>query len=177
MVQLFDKDKTDLLVLTVDGCLDSLERSGRLRVGELREDQVRLAVTVLYTLPGQYLSPETVKETAMYRPRWFRNVLRDNPVLVADVLRRCVELKHQTAIKPAAEFYYLARDDDHREVAGLASLPLLEQFPNTDAEQAGWELRWLLKAALNNCERSQVRQVVEKRLANAELAPSQKIYC
>ena len=176
VVQLFDKDKTDLLVLPLMAGLDSLERSGRLRVGELREDQVRLAVTVLYTLPGQYLSPETVKETAMYRPRWFRNVLRDNPVLVADVLRRCVELKHQTAIKPAAELYYLARDDDHREVAGLASLPLLEQFPNTDAEQAGWELRWLLKAALNNCERSQVRQVVEKRLANAELAPSQKIY-
>ena len=176
VVQLFDKDRTDFLVFPLIAGLDSLERSGQLRVEELREDQIRLAVTILYTFPGQYLSPETVKETALHRPGWFRTILRDNPVLVADVLQRCVDLRHQTAIKPSVELYYLARDDDHREVAGLACLPLLEQFPNTDTELAGWELRWLLKAALKNCDRSQVHQVVEKRLANVELAQSQKIY-
>ena len=112
----------------------------------------------------------------MYRPGWFQTVLRDNPVLVADVLQRCVELKHQTAIKPAFELYYFARDDDHREVASLAGLPLLKQFPNTDTDLAGWELRWLLKAALKNCERSQVHQVVQEHLANTERAPSQKIF-
>ena len=95
---MFDKNEIDFLVLPLIAGLDSIERSGRLRVGELREDQVHLAVTVLYTLPGQYLSPETVKEPAMYRPGWFQTVLRDNPVLVADVLQRCVEIKHQTAI-------------------------------------------------------------------------------
>ena len=173
---MFDKDETDFLVLPFIAGLDSLERSGRLRVEELREDQVRLAVTVLYTLPGQYLSPETVKETGLFRPAWFRTVLQDNPVLVAGVLQRCVDLKHQTAIRPAAELYYLARDDDHREVASLASLPLLRQFPNTDTEQAGWELRWLLKAALKNCDRTQVHQIVTERLAYTELAPSQKVY-
>ena len=176
VVRLFDKDQTDFLVLPFIAGLDSLERSGRLRVGELREEQIRLAVTILYTLPGQYLSPDTVKETALYRPGWFRTVLRDNPILVADVLQRCVELKHQTTIKPAAELYYLARDDDHREVASLAGLPLLEQFPNSDTEQAAWELRWLLKATLKNCDRSRVHQVVKGRLANRELAQSQKIY-
>ena len=137
VVRLFDKNEIDFLVLPLIAGLDSIERSGRLNVGELREDQVRLAVTVLYTFPGQYLSPETVEEPAMYRPGWFQTVLRDNPVLVADVLQRCVEIKHQTAIKPAFELYYLARDDDHREVAGLASLPLLKQFPNTDTDP-GW---------------------------------------
>ena len=62
VVRLFDKNEIDFLVLPLIAGLDSIERSGRLRVGELREDQVHLAVTVLYTFPGQYLSPETVEE-------------------------------------------------------------------------------------------------------------------
>ena len=148
--------------------LDSLERSGRLKVGELRGDQIRLAVAVLYTLPGQYLSPEPANEAVLYRPEWFRTVLRDNPMMVADVLQRCVEQKHQTAIQPAVELYHLARDDGHREVARLVSLPLLESFPNTDTVQARRELSWLLNAALNHCERSQVEHLVKKRLARAD---------
>ena len=176
VVRLFDKRRTDFLVLPFIAGLDSLQRSGRLKIEELREDQIRLAVTVLYTLPGQCLGPETAKEAVLYRPEWFRTVLRDSPMLVADVLQQCVKHKHQTAIQPAIEFYHLARDDDHCGVAGLAGIQLLEQFPNMDTKQAAWELRWLLKTVLKNCDRLQVYYAVKKRLAKTDLAPSQKIY-
>ena len=176
VVRLFDRRETHSLMLPYMAGLDSRERSGQLKVSELHEDQISLAVTVLYTLPVQCLSPETAKETALHRPEWFRTVVRDNPILVADVLQRCVEQKHQTAIQPAVELYHLARDDGHREVARLVSLPLLESFPNTDTVQARRELGWLLNAALNRCERSQVRHVVKKRLARADLVANQKIY-
>lgn len=175
VVRLFDKRRTDFLVLPFIAGLDSLQRSGQLKIEELREDQIRLAVTVLYTLPGQYLKPEPAKETVLYRPEWFQTVLQDNPMLVADVLQRCVKHKHQTAIQPAVEFYHLARDDDHRKVASLAGIQLLERFPNMDTKQAAWELRWLLKAVLKNCDRLQVHHAVEKRLARTDLAPRQKI--
>ena len=176
VVRLFDTQETDLRALPLIAGLDSLERSRRLNVEELREDQIRLAVAILYTLPGQYLNPILANGSVQYRPEWFRMALRDNPRLVADVLRRCVQLKHQTAIQPAVELNHLARDDGHREVAKLVSLRLLELFPNKDTEQARLELGWLLSAALNHCERSQVQEVVKKCLARADLVSGQKIF-
>ena len=176
VVRLFDMERTDFLVLPLIAGLDSRERSGLLIVEKLGEEQIRLAVTVLYTLPGRYFSPEPPNEVVLYRPEWFRAVLRNNPVLVADVLCQCVEDKLRTAKQPAVELYQLAFDDGHSQVARLASLPLLELFPNTDTVQARRELGWLLKAALNNCERSQVRDVVKKRIAKVDLVSGQKIY-
>ena len=176
VVRLFDSRSTHFLVFPFIAGLDSLQRSGRLKVEELSENQIRLAVTLLYTIPGEYLSPEPMEGIALYRPEWFRTVLQDCPELVADVLQRCVELKHRTAKQLAVELYYLARDEDHREIARLASLPLLEQFPNTGTDQACWQLRWLLKSALRNCDRSQVHHIIRDRLVRKELAPSQRIY-
>ena len=45
VVQLFDKQEINLLVLPLVAGLHSLEKSGRLSVGDLKEDQIRLAVT------------------------------------------------------------------------------------------------------------------------------------
>ena len=58
VVRLFDKGRVNLLVLPFAAGLHNLERSGRLSVGDLNEDQIRLAVTILYTLPQQLLDPE-----------------------------------------------------------------------------------------------------------------------
>ena len=52
VVQLFDKGKVNLLMLPFAAGLHSLEQSGRLSVGDLNEDQIRLAVTILYMFPG-----------------------------------------------------------------------------------------------------------------------------
>ena len=143
-------------------------------VEKLGKERARLAVAALYTV--QYSISEATSERVVDRPEWFRTALRNNPVLVGDVFRRCVEDKLRAGKEAQLELSQLAADDGHAEVARLASLPLLESFPNTDTMEARRQLGWLLKAALNNCERSQVRDVVKKRLATGDLVLGQQVY-
>ena len=171
--RLFDSEKPGLALPLIAG-MDSLERSGVLVVEKLGEERVRLAVAALYTV--QYSISEATNERVVYRPEWFRAALRNNSVLVAGALRRCVEDKLRAGKEPQLELCQLATDDDHAEVARLASLPLLELFPNTDTVEARRQLGWLLKAALNNCQRSQVRDVVKTRLAKGDLVSGQQVY-
>ena len=150
--RLFDSESPDYLALPLIAGLDSCERSGVLVVEELGEDRIRLAVAVLYTV--QRLISEATSEGILYRPEWFLAVLRNNPALVADGLRQRVEDQFRAGKQPELELYQLAADDGHAEVARLASLVLLELFPNTDTVEARRQLGQLLKAALNHCERS-----------------------
>ena len=171
--RLFDSEEPSLALPLIAG-MDSLERSGVLVVEKLGEERVRLAVAALYTV--QYSISEATNERVVYRPEWFRTTLRDNPLLVADVFRRCVEDKLRAGKEPQLELCQLVADHGHAAVARLASLPLLEFFPNTDTVEARRQLGWLLKAASNNCERSQVRDVVKKRLATGDLVSGQQVY-
>ena len=97
VVRLFDKGKVNLLVLPFAAGLHSLEQSGRLSVNDLNEDQIRLAVTILYTLPRKCVDPNHAGQTGTYRPEWFRTLLRDDPALVADVLCRAAVRKLEQA--------------------------------------------------------------------------------
>ena len=170
---LFDSETPGLALPLIAG-MDSLERSGVLVVEKLGEERVRLAVAALYTV--QYSISEATNERVVYLPEWFRTALRDNPLLVGDVFRRCVEDKLRAGKELQLELCQLLADHGHAAVARLASLPLLEFFPNTDTVEARRQLGWLLKAALNNCERSQVRDVVKKRLATGDLVSGQQVY-
>ena len=169
--RLFDSEKPGLALPLIAG-MDSRERSGVLVVEKLGEERVRLAVAALYTV--QYSISEATNERVMYRPEWFRAALRNNSVLVAGALRRCVEDKLRSGKEPQLELCQLAADDGHAEVARLASVPLLKLFPDT--VEGRRQLGWLLKAALNNCERSQIRDVVKKRLAKGDLVSGQQVY-
>ena len=100
----------------------------------------------------------------MYRPVWFRTVLRDNPALVADVLRRSAARKLATGVQRATELHELAKAEDHREVAELISLSVLEHFPKAETEVALQALCWALNAALKTCDWSAVDRVIEERL-------------
>ena len=171
--RLFDSEKPGLALPLIAG-MDSLERSGMPVVEKLGEERVRLAVAVLYTV--QYSISEATVERVLYRPEWFRAALRNNPELVADVLRLCVEDKLRAGKQPQLELFQLAADDGHAEVARLASLPLLELFPNTDTVEARRQLGRLLKAALNNCQQSQVRDVVKRRIEKGDLVSGQQVY-
>ena len=81
---------------------------------------------------------------ACNRPEWFRTVLRDNPVLVADVLRRSAAGKLETGVQLARELHELANAEDHREVAELISLSVLEHFPKAETDVALQALCWSL---------------------------------
>ena len=164
VVRLFDGNRVDWLVLPFVAGLHSLEQSGRLSGGDLNESKARLAVTILYMLPQGFLDPESTGRNSVYRPAWFRTVLRDNPALVADVLRRSAARKLETGAQLAIELRELANAEDHREVATLISVSVLEHFPKVETDVALQALCWSLNAALKRGDWSAVGRVIEERL-------------
>ena len=173
VVRLFDRNRVNELVLPFVAGLHSLEQSGRLSVGDMNESQTRLAVTILYMLPRLF-DPDSAGGSSVYRPEWFRTVLRDNPALVADVVRRSAARKLETGVQPATELHELANAEDHREVAELISLSVLEHFPKVETEVALLALCWALNAALQRCNWSAVGGVIEERLGSGGQGPAER---
>ena len=174
VVRLFDKGEVNLLVLPFAAGLHSLEQSGRLSVNDLNEDQIRLAVTILYTLPRQLVDPDSIDRTGTYRPEWFRAVLRDDPALVADVLCRVAIRKLKTGVQLATELHELSGAEDHREVAELATLPVLKRFPAAETDTVLQALCWTLHAALAGRDWTEVGRVVEERLDRDDQPPGER---
>ena len=174
VVRLFDEGKVNLLVLPFAAGLYSLEQSGRLSLGDLNEGQIRLAVTILYTLPRQFVDRDSMDENGTYRPEWFRTLLGTNPALVADVLCRTATRKLEKGVQPATELHELRDAEDHREVAGLASLPVLKRFPPAETGTALQALCWSLHAALACCDWTEVGRVVEERLDRGGQPPGER---
>ena len=174
VVRLFDRSRVDWLVLPFVAGLHSLEHSGSLSDGDLNEGQARLAVTLLYMLPREFLDPDSTSGTRVHRPVWFRTLLRDNPALVADTIRRSTARKLETGVQPATELHEMANAEDHREVAAMASLPVLESFPSAETETALMALCWSLKAALERCDWSALGRVIKERLASGSQRPAER---
>ena len=110
------------------------------------------------------MDPDGVGGNGVPRPAWFSSLLRDHPALVADTLRRSAASKLATGVQPAIELRELAEAEDHREVAEIATLSVLESFPRADTEATLMALCWSLKAALTSCDWSAVGRVIEERL-------------
>ena len=174
VVRLFDKGRVNLLVLPFAAGLHSLEQSGQLSVSDLNKDQVRLAVTILYTLPRQCVDPNHAGQTDTYRPKWFRTLLRDDPAPVADALCRVAERKLETGVQLATELHELWGAEDHREVARLATLPVLKRFPPAETDTALQALCWSLHAALSVRDWTEVGRVVEERLDRGGQSPGER---
>ena len=165
VVRLADRNRVDWLVLPFSAGLHSLEQSGRLSMGDLKESRIRLAVTILYTLPRLLVDPtDSTDGTGTYRPEWFRTLLRDDPGLVADVVCRVAGRKLESGVQQAKELRELAEANDHGEVAKLAALPVLERFPRAETDASLVSLCWALHAALERCGWPDVERVIDERL-------------
>ena len=174
VVRLFDRSRVDSLVLPFLAGLHSLEHSDSLSDGDLNERQARLAVTLLYMLPRECVDPDGAGGNVVPRPAWFSTLLRDNPALVAETLRRSAACKLATGVQPSIELRELAEAGDHREVAKIASLSVLKRFPSAETEAILMGLCWSLKAALTSCDWSSVGRVIEQRLARGGLAAGER---
>ena len=174
VVRLFDKGRVNLLVLPFAAALHSLEQSGRLAMGDLKEERVRLAVTILYTLPQHLVDPASFDGMGTYRPEWFRTLLRENPALVADVVCRTAARRLASGVRQAKELRELAQADDHGEVAAVAALPVLERFPRAETDASLLSLRWALHAALARCDWSDVERVIAGRVSRGDLSAGER---
>lgn len=174
VVQAFDRRLVNPLVLPFVAGLHSMEQSGALSVSDLNERQVRLAVTLLYMLAQNVVDPNSEDGIATYRPKWFQALLREDPALVADIVRSSSARKLTAGEQPPAELRELAKAEDHRKVAELASLPILESFASAESECALTALCWTLKAALTTCEWSEVGRLIDNRFEENDLGAAER---
>ena len=176
ILRLGNRNRTHSLAFPFMAGLTEIEQTGQFDLTQLSENQLRLAVTIFYTLPHNYLYPDHAVRTRLYRPQWFQSVLSHHPELVTDVFTQCVRSKLQNGKQAVPELYELATSDDHREIAQLTALPLLESFPVERTDARLYALGCLLKAALLNCEWSQLIEIIKKKLSDGDADATQKVY-
>lgn len=174
VVRRFDRREFNFLVLPFVAGLHSLEASDRLSASDLTDSQVRLAATILYVLPQEFVDPDSSSGTGVYRPEWLQTLLRDKPALVAEALHHSALRKLETGEQRAIELRELAEAEDHRHVARIVSLSVLESFPTAETDATLVALCWALRAALRWNDWSAVRRVIEKRLGKAGLAARER---
>ena len=174
VVRTLDQGKVNTLVLPFAVGLHSLEGNNQLTIRELDKSVIRLAITMIYTLPRQCLDPENGDRPGIPRPAWFQELLKDDPALVADVLCRTTHLKLETGKQPAFELQELVNSEDHSYIAEKVSLQILQEFPNAETEVALMSLCWALRAALANSDWSELEIIVEKRLQQGELSEPER---
>lgn len=134
----------------------------------LNERQMRQAVAFYYSWPLGYHGNE--------KPRWYRWLLSHRPDVVSDVLIKSVRSELRNRKKHFYEAHELAFSKEHKEVARLASLTLLELFPVRCRSAQLRSLNVLLIAALLHCEREAFEKLIEHKLSFSSMNMPQRIY-
>lgn len=174
VVRAFGQGKVNTLVLPFAVGMHSLEQKNQLTIRKLDKSVIQLAITMIYTLPRRCFDPENGDKPGIPRPTWFRELLKEDPALVADVLYRTAHLKLETGIQPAFELHEMVKSEDHSHIAEKVSLQILQEFPNAGAEAALITLCWSLHAALANSDWSKLEVIVEERLQQVELSEPER---
>ncbi len=164
VVRSLDRQKINLFVLPFTAGLHSLERSGRLMIGDLTRDRVRLAVTIVYTLSARAVAPDSTSSAAIHRPQWFQTLLERQPGLVAGILCDVAVTKLETGVQTPIELHELRYADDHEKVAKVAAVPLLQRFPPVKSDSELQALCWTLHSALVHGDRTEVSRLARNRL-------------
>ena len=176
VIRLAGLNRTHHLVFPFMAGLEEMTRKGQFEAASLNESQIALAVTIHYSLSREMLYSDLTARPELYRPQWLKVFLRSSPNVVADTLIECIRLKLHNEKVHITELYELAFSDDHKDVARLATLPLLEDFPLGSTKTQLEALSWLLKAGLLNCDWTQLIKLVEKKILCSDMESAQRIY-
>lgn len=110
-------------------------------------------------------------------PQWFTALVRERPVLVAEVLITYALAMLRAAKEHIAGLHSLADDDAYANVARTALPPLLEGFPlRVRKNQLGNTLDPLLKGALRHLDKKVLGSMIERKLGQSSMDPAQRVY-
>ncbi len=140
----------------------------------LEDDKLRVALAVHYTEPhwGSSIGGDRCTDQ---KSLWFTPLLKSHPHIVSEVLSKFALAKLRSGADGVDGLHELAHFKDHRAVARLAVLPLLEAFPVRCKEAQLQDLRHLLhSAALNVGER--LVPLIERKLTSRSMNPGQRVY-
>ena len=140
----------------------------------LDDDKLRLALAIHYTEPhwSVYIGGD---RPADQKTLWFPPVLKSHPHIVSEVLIKFAGVKLRNGAEGVDGLYELAHSQDHREVAQLAALRLLEMFPVRCKEAQLKDLRHLLHSAALNFGDA-LDDLIRRKLANRSMNVGQRVY-
>lgn len=168
VLDLDTQNQEHLLTLPFMAGLDEATRTAPKRELSLDEKQMRLALTIHFTV----LMPSGAPQP----PRWLPPLLTSHPDVVAEVLVSSIRSKINSNANFANYLYKLARLEDHAEVARLATIPLLKMFPLRCSRQQLPALQVLFDMAIRHCEETLVIEVIERKLAYRSMSVAQRVY-
>ena len=135
----------------------------------LAEIQIRQAVAFYYNRGAlRYHKGE--------KPHWYRWLLARRPDLVSDVLIEFVRSGVRRGKEYFSEVNKLALSKEHKDVARLATLNLLELFPVRCTSRQLGLLNALLIAALLHCEKDTFEKLIERKLSFPSMNVAQRVY-
>ena len=172
IIRLGARNRTHLLTYPYMAGLEEIVRTTENHEISLNEKQLRLAVTIHYTVPIWSFSGNHVDMTQS----WFTPLLKSHPELISEVFIRCASSQLHNSADNISGFYELAFSEDHANIARLAALPILEKFPVRCAERQLRDLNYLFKAAFLYCDELPLVELTERRLVHRSMNVAQRVY-
>ena len=142
--------------------MDELARSGIQTLLELSEEKIAKALAFYFA--------DRTEETV-----WYKTILEERPELVARVYTLYGTMALRAGKIHITGSYQLAFGDNHKQMARLAVLPLLESFRTRSTSEQLAPLYDLLAAALQHAERNRLKQLTEKKLSLKSMDAAQSV--
>ncbi len=106
---------------------------------------------------------------------WYRRLLERDLELVAEVLVAAARIELRSGRENATGLWNLEYGDRHAALARIASLPLLRAFPTRGRARQLPDLALLLGTALQHADRTELLQVIEKKLGGSSMTVNQRV--
>ena len=162
IIALREKSREHYLALPIRAGLAELDRTGRDVSRDLDEGRMRIALAFHYC------------DVSQGEPAWYRRLLVTNPDLVADVLIRCTTSALRSGREYASGLHELARNDNHADVARVATLRILRSFPIRCATKQLVDLNYLLWSALRHANEVSFAKLIDQKLSRKTMNVAQR---
>ncbi len=139
---------------------------------ELNLAQMRLALAIHYNVTIWLRSWGTPDEP----PAWLLSILQRYPEMAANVLVRTARARLRAGDDYSWALYALVDLPDCTSVAKLASLPLLKSFPVRGRRRQLPSLSFLVRAALQHCDKHSLLSLVERKVHQPSMDLAQRVY-
>ena len=174
VIRLNCESKRHVLAVPIVAGLQERARAAPEHKVPLDNSKLRLALAVHYTEPhwSIYMGGD---RSAGQKSLWFPPLLKSHPHIVSEVLIKFVAAKLRGGASSIDGLYELAHSQDHKEVAQLAVLRLLDMFPARCSQAQLQDLRHLLHSAALNIG-GRLAPLIERKLTNRSMNPGQRVY-
>jgi len=160
--ELHKKDKYFVCSHPYRAGINELAEVGNQHVLQLGEDIIAKALAFYYV-------DGTGEEAS-----WYKTLVKERPDLVARLFVQFGSMELRAGKDHLIGTYSLAFDENHRQVARLAVLPLLESFRTRSTSELLAPLYDLLAAALQHADHNRLKQLTEKKLSLKSMDAAQR---